>query len=72
MVEVVERREIRATRWEIDLSGGTAIVPRKAPAGSMRVLSDIAPEASYLGFGELAVMALEEVSEQDRADARSL
>ena len=72
MVEAVERSAIRAARWEIDLSGGTAIVPRKALAGSMRVLTGIALEAGYLGFGERAVMALEEVSEQYRADARSL
>ena len=57
----LERSEIRAARCEMDLSGGTVMVPRRVLAGSMRVLSGM--ETGYLGLGQLAVLALGEVSE---------
>src|SRR5919205_1147767 len=70
VVVEVERSEIRAALWEMDLSGGTAMVPRSLLAGSIRTLSRT--EGSYLKLGQVAVVALREVSQHDRADARPL
>src|SRR3712207_8337543 len=38
----LERSEIRAARCEMDLSGGTTMVPRRTRTGSIRVLSGMA------------------------------
>src|SRR5918998_3175603 len=67
-----ERRAARAARWEIDLSGGTERAPRRARAGSTRVLSGMGFEGREFLFGQLAVNALREVAERDGADAQPL
>src|SRR5918998_2383910 len=72
VVWLAERREARAARWEMDLSGGTARVPLRVAAGSTRVLRGMVAEDREFLFGELADGALGEVAEGDGADAEPL
>ena len=68
VVSWVERRAARAARWEIDLSGGTSIVPWRARTGSMRALVVMGLEDLDLLDGEIPVVPFGEVAEYDGAD----
>src|SRR5215217_8693471 len=78
MTGSLESSEARATRCEMDLSGGTRRSPRRVRAGEMRVtgLSKVLRSSLFedfqFFFGEFTVIAFGERAQQYGADTHAL